>query len=201
MKISFTRPKYGLKSSFRASRLSPSMKTLPVASKLMDSSGHGTSVPALGVCNKLTASSLQYKRSNAADPRVCALLRGCHHWRQRIPRVDNFGIDGTIRFWGLHRGTDLESSANLSWSVPTESFVVHWISDQWIRQRTLWGTVRAGLRHGDDLQADIKLGLDRDPQSRCSQTVGRDELFKPDRHKERVSGWHACELACADAEN
>jgi len=31
------------------------------------------------------------------------------------------------------------------------------------------------------------------------QMVGRAELFKPDRHKEPVSGWHTCELACEDA--
>ena len=34
-----------------------------------------------------------------------------------------------------------------------------------------------------------------------SQMVGRNELFERDRHKEPVPGWHACELACADAEN
>ena len=34
-----------------------------------------------------------------------------------------------------------------------------------------------------------------------SQMVGRDELFERDRHTEPVPGWHACELACADAEN
>jgi hypothetical protein len=34
-----------------------------------------------------------------------------------------------------------------------------------------------------------------------SEMVGRNELFERDRHKEPVPGWHACELACADAEN
>jgi len=32
-----------------------------------------------------------------------------------------------------------------------------------------------------------------------SQMVGRNELFERDRHKEPVPGWHACELACAEA--
>ena len=34
-----------------------------------------------------------------------------------------------------------------------------------------------------------------------SQMVGREKLFERDRHKEPVPGWHACELACADAES
>jgi bifunctional non-homologous end joining protein LigD len=32
-----------------------------------------------------------------------------------------------------------------------------------------------------------------------SQMVGRNDLFERDRHKEPVPGWHACELACAEA--
>ncbi len=34
-----------------------------------------------------------------------------------------------------------------------------------------------------------------------SQMVGREKLFERERHKEPVPGWHACELACADAES
>ncbi len=30
-----------------------------------------------------------------------------------------------------------------------------------------------------------------------SQMVGREKLFERERHKERVPGWHCCELACA----
>ena len=31
-----------------------------------------------------------------------------------------------------------------------------------------------------------------------SQMEGREELFKRERHKEPVAGWHCCELACAE---
>jgi ATP-dependent DNA ligase len=33
-----------------------------------------------------------------------------------------------------------------------------------------------------------------------SQMQGREELFERERHKEPVSGWHSCDLACADVE-
>jgi len=33
-----------------------------------------------------------------------------------------------------------------------------------------------------------------------SQWVGREELFERERHKEPVSGWHACAIACAGLE-
>ena len=35
---------------------------------------------------------------------------------------------------------------------------------------------------------------------RYSQWVGRSELFERDRHRERVPGWHSCDLACAVAQ-
>jgi ATP-dependent DNA ligase len=34
-----------------------------------------------------------------------------------------------------------------------------------------------------------------------SQMIGREKLFERDRHKEPVPGWHAGELASADAES
>jgi len=33
-----------------------------------------------------------------------------------------------------------------------------------------------------------------------SQIVGREELFKRDRHREPVAGWHSCSLACGEAQ-
>lgn len=30
-----------------------------------------------------------------------------------------------------------------------------------------------------------------------SQMAGREELFRRERHREPVAGWHSCELACA----
>ena len=33
-----------------------------------------------------------------------------------------------------------------------------------------------------------------------SQMVGREELFECERHREPVSGWHSCVLACAELE-
>jgi hypothetical protein len=33
---------------------------------------------------------------------------------------------------------------------------------------------------------------------RYSQMAGRHELFKQERHREPVPGWHCCNLACAD---
>jgi bifunctional non-homologous end joining protein LigD len=32
-----------------------------------------------------------------------------------------------------------------------------------------------------------------------SQMAGREELFNRERHREPVAGWHACDLACAEA--
>jgi ATP-dependent DNA ligase len=31
-----------------------------------------------------------------------------------------------------------------------------------------------------------------------SQMNGREELFERERHREPVSGWHSCDLACAE---
>ena len=36
--------------------------------------------------------------------------------------------------------------------------------------------------------------------SRYSQMAGREELFNRERHREPVAGWHACDLASAEAE-
>lgn len=33
-----------------------------------------------------------------------------------------------------------------------------------------------------------------------SQSVGREELFERERHREPIAGWHSCELACAEVE-
>jgi ATP-dependent DNA ligase len=34
-----------------------------------------------------------------------------------------------------------------------------------------------------------------------SQMQRREELFERERHRERVAGWHSCELDCAEVEN
>ena len=56
----------------------------------------------------------------------------------------------------------------------------------------------------EGIVAKYKLGpyvTDRENSNRgYLQIAGREELFERERYKEPVAGWHACALACIEAE-